>query len=294
MMAMAESTAPGPIASSSSYKPRKSSKKHKERYQQIEAVSPDADADAALTHLSKHNDAGAGAGALDPTALASTSTVPAGNYDVEFGDFDYDAVRADDDGVELWLVRAPNAVKARSLQRVEISSRMSGLVGDLHRKSTAYDLWALEPVVSGGTHASRDESESGDQDVPGGTAATLVAVGAEELRNLSVLLPCKRREGKLYLARKPVTRHLVVATRPARPTKPDTGSGATAYQNPKREAYPEEVLTHRFHPYGDLGDLPPKDHVNVEMAGVSTKEKRTKRKGGETGSQKKKKARLDV
>lgn len=61
---------------------------------------------------------------VDPTparVLASQgSSVPAAedddNYDhdgiesADFGDFDYDAVKADD-GVELWLVRAPSMVR---------------------------------------------------------------------------------------------------------------------------------------------------------------------------------------
>jgi len=80
----------------------------------------------------------------------------------------------------------------------------------------------------------------------------------------------------------------VVAARPAKPSKLDV-----AYETPKREAYPDEVLKHRFRPYGDPGDLPLEDHTDAEMVEVSTKEKeRPKRKGGETGSSKKKKAKL--
>lgn len=87
---------------------------------------------------------------------------------------------------------------------------------------------------------------------------------------------------------KPIARHLVVSARPAKPTRPDA-----AYEAPKREAYPDEVLTHRFRPYGDPGDLPLKAHMDVDMVEVSPKEKeRPKRRGGETGSSKKKKAKL--
>jgi len=96
----------------------------------------------------------------------------------------------------------------------------------------------------------------------------------------------------IHSAPKPVTRHIVIAERPAQPTQPDTASDAAAYQNSKREAYPEEVLTHRFRPYGDLGDLPPKDRKDVEMAEASPKEKKHKRKGSEIGSSKKKKAKV--
>lgn len=92
-------------------------------------------------------------------------------------------------------------------------------------------------------------------------------------------------------APKPVTRHLVVAARPAKPTKPD----AAVFENPKREAYPEEVLTHRFRPYGDPGDPPPEDSMAVDKAEVSAKEKeRPKRRGDETGSSKKKKSKVVV
>jgi len=97
-------------------------------------------------------------------------------------------------------------------------------------------------------------------------------------------------------APKPITRHLVVVSRLAKPSGPDaTASGAAlGFENPKREAYPEEVLTHRFRPYGDPGDPPPKDHhMDVDTAKVSPKEKEgSKRRGGETGSSKKKKAKL--
>jgi len=89
----------------------------------------------------------------------------------------------------------------------------------------------------------------------------------------------------------------VVAARPAKPTRPDAASdaaAATAFENPKREAYPDEILTHRFRPYGDPGDHPPEHHMDVDTAEVSAKEKeRHKRKGsGETGSSKRKKAKL--
>lgn len=88
----------------------------------------------------------------------------------------------------------------------------------------------------------------------------------------------------------------MVVSRPAKPSRSDaTASGAALrFENPKREAYPEEVLTHRFRPYGDPGDPPPEDHhMDVDTAGVGPKGKEgSKRRGGETGSSKKKKAKL--
>ena len=86
-------------------------------------------------------------------------------------------------------------MKTKSLHGLELSHR-TGLVGDLVRKSAAYDLWALEPAVDGAR-----ESASENQGEPEGTAAgaPVGLVGAEELNNLSVLLPCKGKGGKLYL-----------------------------------------------------------------------------------------------
>ena len=91
-----------------------------------------------------------------------------------------------------------------------------------------------------------------------------------------------------FSAQKPITRHLVVSARPARPARSEV-----ACEAPKREAYPDEVLTHRFRPYGDPGGLSREDRMNVDAVEVSPKEKKLKRKGGaETGSSKKRKAKL--
>jgi len=203
-------------------------------------------------------------------------------------------------------------MKARNLRDLEInlSSRAGGRVGDLMKKGTVYDVWALDPAAAldgGSANASGDQGGFGGMTSPLSSAAQVTAgVGAEELNGLSVLLPCKRKRGRLYLsaflrascalvavvskavfssAQKPVTRHLVVSARPAKPARPEV-----AYEAPKREAYPEEVLTHRFRPYGDPGDLPREDHMDVDVVEVSPKEKeRSKRKGGgETGSKKRK------
>jgi hypothetical protein len=76
-------------------------------------------------------------------------------------------------------------------------------VGDLVRKGTAYDVWALDPASSSGggsANASEDQDGSGEMISPSLPSATqVVGVGAEELNGLSVLLPRKRKGGKLYL-----------------------------------------------------------------------------------------------
>ena len=86
-------------------------------------------------------------------------------------------------------------MKAKSLHGLDVSHR-TGLVGDLVRKSAVYDVWALEPAV-GGARWSGSENQG---EVEGTAAGAHVGlVGVEELNNLSVLLPRKRKGGKLYL-----------------------------------------------------------------------------------------------
>ena len=69
-------------------------------------------------------------------------------------------------------------------------------MGDLVRKNAAYDVWALEPAV-GGARGSGNETQGEGEGTAAG--AHMGLVGAEELNNLSVLLPRKRKGGKLYL-----------------------------------------------------------------------------------------------
>jgi len=109
---MAEPTASS--STSQTPKPKPKPKKNKPKSQ------PDKTSDtipAAENPTRTRND-GADAGmSLDPTttlALDPGAAVPEGlihaDYDVEFGEFDYDALKADDTA-ELWLVRAPSAVR---------------------------------------------------------------------------------------------------------------------------------------------------------------------------------------
>ncbi|KAH9961156.1 hypothetical protein BGW80DRAFT_1255960 [Lactifluus volemus] len=154
-----------------------------------------SEAASAVVGISNRNEASA---AGTPPAAAGSS-VPADYYgDVEFGEFDYDTVNAGEHA-ELWLIRAPTAVKSSLFQGVKISPRLD-LVGDIHRKRAAYDMYALEPPLPpvDDENGNNDRREGVQE---GGTAATAhvgVGVSAEELGNLSVLLPCKRKGGKHY------------------------------------------------------------------------------------------------
>ncbi|KAN0141054.1 hypothetical protein V8E53_000810 [Lactarius tabidus] len=264
-------------------KPKKStSKSPKEPAQLADAASSsDADNDSWLIAREESPD--------PPLAyVPPAGSVPADfDVDIDFGEFDYDSVKAEE-GAELWLVRAPIAVKSKNLQGVQVlsSSSVGGRVGELSRKTAAYDIWSLSPPSS----SSRESVSIGDSYHP--------QVCAEELNGLSVLLPRKRKGGKLFLAPKPVTRHLVVTARPAEPTRPAPGgvvSDPTTFQNPPREAYPDEVLTHRFRPYGDPGDPPPAppedqmdDHEHAEEGAKEKEKEKRKKRRGEAGESPKK------
>ncbi|KAH8980788.1 hypothetical protein EDB92DRAFT_1899627 [Lactarius akahatsu] len=270
---MSPPTAPITSTSSARSKKQKPTEKRAKKPAKVAAAASSSDAEdrTMLAHEQTRS--------VDPTPayVPPAGSVPADlDVDVDFGEFDYDAVAAEE-GAELWLVRAPTAVKAKNLQGIQVlsSAGVSGRVGELSRKSTAYDIWSLSPP----------SSSSGDRHQP--------HVGAEELNGLSVLLPRKQKGGKLFLAPKSVARHLVVAARPAEPMRRDAASDPVTFQNPPREAYPDEALTHRFRPYGDLGDPPPAppedqldlgvDDRHAEEGGAreKEKEKRKKRRGGE-------------
>ncbi|KAH9961680.1 hypothetical protein BGW80DRAFT_1255787 [Lactifluus volemus] len=124
----------------------------RKRSRKENAASLNAEVASAVVGISNRNEA-------STPPVAADSSVPADYYgDVEFGEFDYDAVNADEHA-ELWLIRAPTAAMKSSLfQGVKISPR-SCLVGDIHRKSTAYDMYTLEPLLP----AIKHESENYDR-----------------------------------------------------------------------------------------------------------------------------------
>jgi len=96
-----------PIASPSSpinAKTAKTQRKHKEK---TKMVSPNSATIDRTTPAAAHT---ASQGSGRPAASSDHDSInESGDY---YGDFDYDAVKADD-GVELWLVRAPSTVRSR-------------------------------------------------------------------------------------------------------------------------------------------------------------------------------------
>jgi len=97
-----------PIASSSN---TRKPKKHKEKSHQHKASSPDADAHAGTPLRNETLSLTASTSAASaPAVEARTDGLVPADYDVEFGDFDFDTVKAEE-GAELWLVRAPSSVR---------------------------------------------------------------------------------------------------------------------------------------------------------------------------------------
>jgi hypothetical protein len=158
-------------------------------------------------------------------------------------------------------------LKPKQLQNTRIAAPPrsgSTIVGAVENKDTIYDVWI----------SSRDSLLDEDSASPG-----------EELSTLSVLLPRTKKNGRLFQGRhsfhsfgrptydgvltapKPITRHLVVTAPLARPSagKSD-GTSSQPYnfvnQNPPRHAYPEEILTHRFVPFGSGTPL---QEVNADV-----------------------------
>ncbi|KAJ2911454.1 hypothetical protein MD484_g8958, partial [Candolleomyces efflorescens] len=153
-----------------------------------------------------------------------------GEYDG--GELDWDALNNDED-LEVWVIRAPDAIKAKYLNGLKLEglgSSKSHVVGKLERKTMDFDVWSV-----------------GEEDADG--------VVGEEIRQLSCLVP-RKKKGKLYPVPRGIARRLVVSAGPAKPqapseeTLPAKNSDTGKYQNPPRHIYPDEFLKHSFAPYG--------------------------------------------
>ncbi|KAM5542751.1 hypothetical protein V8D89_003712 [Ganoderma adspersum] len=169
-------------------------------------------------------------------------------HSAEETEFDWDTIN-DDDNLELWVVRVPDGLKPKHLENVKIEappSSKTARIGSVDRKSTAYDVWSL-----------------GDDDAE--------AVGGDELRAVSCLLPRRKKNGKLYQAPHAVSRRLVISARPTLPTPPASSpeSSPVVHQNPPRPRHPPELLKHRFAPLGSLAPIEDPGEIGVDTAPVA-------------------------
>ncbi|KAG6907512.1 hypothetical protein DXG01_008601 [Tephrocybe rancida] len=155
------------------------------------------------------------------------------------GGFDWDAI-ANDDDIELCLIRVPESIKPKYLENLTLerlpTSKKTVRAATISRKHATFDIWSV------------GEEED-------------VNIGGEEIKALSCFLPRKSKKGKLYPAPKPISRHFVVAAQAVVPTADSSSTGPIQpYSRPPRENYPKEVLTHAFKPYGSVGG----EKVNAE------------------------------
>ncbi|KAF8061749.1 hypothetical protein FPV67DRAFT_1510175 [Lyophyllum atratum] len=161
------------------------------------------------------------------------------------GEFDWDAL-ANDDDLELWLIRVPESVKPKYLESTTIEvppAPKTSRTGTLKRKHATFDIWSV-----------------GEDDEHG--------IGGEEIKGLSCLLPRKSKKGKLYPAPKPIARHIVFSAQPVVPTPDPSSTGPIEpYARTPRENHPKEALTHRFLPFGSTNGLQEADtSTDVQMA----------------------------
>ncbi|KAJ4493302.1 hypothetical protein C8R41DRAFT_919520 [Lentinula lateritia] len=206
-------------------------------------------------------------------------------------EWDWDTFKKDPE-LELWVIRVPNGVKPKHLENMTISlpdsssNHRNTKVGVLNRKQESYDVW---DVCSSST--------SGSDDIGGVELGRLdeesTAGGGEEMRGLSCLLPRKKKHGELYIAPRPITRHLLISAQIPKPSSSEDYLMPT--QNLPRFSYPQELLKHRFVAFGstkvavdhddetgsvhgngagDDGDVEMEDvHLKSEKAKKSTEKK---------------------
>ncbi|KAF8835782.1 hypothetical protein BDN67DRAFT_937572, partial [Paxillus ammoniavirescens] len=167
------------------------------------------------------------------------------DHTIESKPFEWDAIK-DDEDTEIWLIRVPDSIKAKHLEGLEIdppSSSRTARVGSLARKTATYDVWSI-----------------GDDDTE--------VVGGEELRGLSCLIPRTKKRGKLCIAPKTISRHIVISAQPTVPTVPE--HQPVVHQNPPRPSYPKAVLKHRFVPYGARSGQSQSEDLPMDVDATNT------------------------
>ncbi|KAJ4475559.1 hypothetical protein J3R30DRAFT_3294445 [Lentinula aciculospora] len=164
-------------------------------------------------------------------------------------EWDYDTFKKDSE-LELWLIRVPNGVKPKHLENLSFdlpgssSHHQNTKVGVLNRKQESYDVWNLgSSSLSGGSDIGGVEVGRMDDETTAG--------GGEEIRGLTCLLPRKKKRGELYIAPRPITRHLIISAQHPKPSSSEQSPETSIpTQNPPRFSYPKELLKHRFVAFG--------------------------------------------
>ncbi|KIM61112.1 hypothetical protein SCLCIDRAFT_915300 [Scleroderma citrinum Foug A] len=152
------------------------------------------------------------------------------DHTIESEEFEWNVIR-DNDDLEIWLIRVPDSIKAKHLEGLEIAPPVSlrtARLGGLTRKNVTHDVWSI-----------------GDDDID--------VMGGDDVRGLSCLLPRKKKKGKLCIAPKAITRHIIVSAQPPLPTPPE--NQPIVHQNPARPSYSQDMLKRQFLPYGARSQL---------------------------------------
>ncbi|KAK7040258.1 hypothetical protein VNI00_009724 [Paramarasmius palmivorus] len=230
---------------------------------------------------------GKGKGKESSSQKHDTSYVPSKGFKVvtnvnDSEEWDWDTLDENED-LELWLIRVPDNVKPKHLEKISIESSRSSKstkVGTINRKNSNYDIWNV------------------------GDDASDQLVGGEEMKHVSCLLPRRTKKGELRLASRSIARHLIVS---AQAVTPSTAGEEAPIQlkNPPRHSYPKGLLTHRFTPYGavvsrttenDAGDADAMDvdesAKQTEATGAKVKRKKVSEQEQSSPSKKSKKPKV--
>ncbi|KAF8589693.1 hypothetical protein K439DRAFT_1612496 [Ramaria rubella] len=147
-------------------------------------------------------------------------------------EFDWDSLN-NDENKELWIVRIPEGLKLKHLDGLEIpqlESSQGDRLYSLERKRAKYDIWSVDSSRADPSQDENDERPS----------------RGEEMKTLTCLLPRKKKKGKLYIAPKDISQHIIITHAPAVVNTDD----ATAPTPSTRDSVPKHLLKHRFVPYG--------------------------------------------
>ncbi|KAF8643581.1 hypothetical protein AX16_008969 [Volvariella volvacea WC 439] len=163
------------------------------------------------------------------------------------GVFDWDAVNEDEDS-ELWMIRVP-----------------TDMIQPTHLQDLAFTLPPAQEASSSKGRTALSRYDSPLTLPPNWRLSTSIDV----------------------VAPKPIARHIVVSARPPIPTRPTPSSNfplddlditkqtassenshilaGPSHTNPKRYSHPDELLKHRFMPYGSLASPPIHFGPNVDV-----------------------------
>ncbi|TFY51643.1 hypothetical protein EVG20_g10905 [Dentipellis fragilis] len=189
---------------------------------------------------------------------------------LDFGEFDYDALKADDDA-EIWLIRVPADIKPKHLADLQLDAPRagrSGLVGSLARKERTYDVWASDPRGSG-EHGHAAWARSSPRPPCSSRARPRAGSSSSRVRQPRNQSPATSSSPPRPHAPHAPPRHPL-----ARPPSP-----LCSCRTRRATPTPAHILTHSFRPLGATHVVEPAaDYATMEVeegegTGVTSKDK---------------------